>query len=95
MRLGAGPPPTIAMREGEVMDFVALREYIGADVGPNLEAMAMPNNCCVSSTVIASAATQSRGHSTRPLDCFVAGAPRNDGQWHYSRSPSLNSGRLL
>ena len=32
------------------------------------------------STVIASAAKQSRGH-TRPLDCFVARAPRNDGQW--------------
>src|ERR1700722_16511985 len=41
----------------------------------------MPNNCCVNSTVIASAAKQSRGHSTRPLDCFVARAPRNDGQW--------------
>jgi hypothetical protein len=41
---------------------------------------AVPNNCCVSSTVIASAAKQSRSHSTRPLDCFVARAPRNDGQ---------------
>ena len=50
--------------------------------------MAMPNNCCVNSTVIASAAKQSRGHSTRPLDCFVARAPRNDGQWWCSRSPS-------
>src|SRR5271170_5316455 len=39
----------------------------------------MPNNCCVNSIVIASAAKQSRGHSTRPLDCFVARAPRNDG----------------
>src|SRR5271170_5566208 len=36
----------------------------------------MPNNCCVNSTVIASAAKQSRGHSTRPLHCFVARAPR-------------------
>jgi hypothetical protein len=51
-------------------------------------ALAMPNNCCVNSTVIASAAKQSRGHSTRPLDCFVARAPRNDGQWWCSRSPS-------
>jgi len=51
-------------------------------------AKAMPNNCCVNSTVIASAAKQSRGHSTRPLDCFVARAPRNDGQWWCSRSPS-------
>jgi hypothetical protein len=48
----------------------------------------MPNNCCVNSTVIASAAKQSRGHSTRPLDGFVARAPRNDGQWWCSRSPS-------
>ena len=48
----------------------------------------MPYNRCVNSTVIASAAKQSRGHSTRPLDCFVARAPRNDGQWQYSRSPS-------
>src|SRR5271155_1812535 len=38
----------------------------------------MPNKCCIASTVIASAAKQSRGHSTRPLDCFVARAPRND-----------------
>src|SRR5277367_4232870 len=29
--------------------------------------------------VIASAAKQSRGRITRPLDCFVARAPRNDG----------------
>src|SRR5271154_1632279 len=48
----------------------------------------MPNNCCVNSIVIASAAKQSRGHSTRPLDCFVARAPRNDGQWWCSRSLS-------
>src|ERR1700683_223442 len=48
----------------------------------------MPKNCCVDSSVIASAAKQSRGHSTRPLDCFVARAPRNDGQWWCSRSPS-------
>jgi hypothetical protein len=27
------------MREGEVMDFVTLRDYIGADTGRNLEAM--------------------------------------------------------
>jgi hypothetical protein len=47
-----------------------------------------PKNCYVNSTVIASAAKQSRGHSTRPLDCFVARAPRNDGQWRCSRSPS-------
>ena len=45
----------------------------------------MPINCCVNSTVIASAAKQSRGHSTRPLDCFVARAPRNDGHWRCSR----------
>jgi hypothetical protein len=49
----------------------------------------MPNNWCVNSTVIASAAKQSRGHSTRPLDCFVAKAPRNDGQWRCSRSPTF------
>ena len=42
-------------------------------------AEAMPNNCWVNSTVIASAAKQSRGHGMRPLDCFVARAPRNDG----------------
>ena len=36
--------------------------------------------------VIASAAKQSRGHSTRPLNCFVSRAPRNDGQWWCSRS---------
>jgi hypothetical protein len=42
------------------------------------------------SIVIASAAKQSRGHSTRPLDCFVARAPRNDA-WRYSRSPSCLS----
>jgi hypothetical protein len=33
-----------------------------------------------SSTVIASAAKQSRGRITPPLDCFVARAPRNDGR---------------
>src|ERR1700678_1229653 len=49
-----------------------------------------PNNCCVNSTVIASAAKQSRGHSTRPLDCFVARAPRNDGRWRCSRCPHCN-----
>jgi hypothetical protein len=46
------------------------------------------NSTVINSTVIASAAKQSRGHSTRPLDCFVARAPRNDGQWRHSRSPS-------
>src|SRR5277367_1543122 len=45
----------------------------------------MPNNCCVNSIVIASAAKQSRRHSARPLDCFVARAPRNDGQASPSR----------
>src|ERR1700677_2591560 len=39
----------------------------------------MPNSRCVKLTVIVSAAKQSRGRSTRPLDCFVARAPRNDG----------------
>jgi hypothetical protein len=28
-----------------------------------------------------------RGHSTRLLDCFVARAPHNDGQWRRSRPP--------
>jgi hypothetical protein len=46
-----------------------------------------PNNCRINSTVIASAAKQSRGHSTRPLDCFVARAPRNDGQWRIQPKP--------
>src|SRR5277367_1958761 len=55
----------------------------------------MANSCCVSSTVIASAAKQSRGHSMEPLDCFVARAPRNDGNLRYSRSQVdfLDSGR--
>ena len=47
----------------------------------------MPNNCCVSSAVTASAAKQARGHGTRPLDCFVARAPRNDGQWRVRVRP--------
>ncbi len=34
----------------------------------------------VAPSVIASAAKQSRGRITRPLDCFVARAPRNDGR---------------
>ena len=45
------------------------------------DAQATPRNKPANSPpVIASAAKQSRGRITRPLDCFVARAPRNDGR---------------
>ena len=58
--------------------------------------MAMPNNCCVNSTVIASEAKQSRGHSTRPLESSSQGLlAMTDGVIHVPEVDFLNSGRLL
>ena len=52
----------------------------GADVVPKGDRDERPAIFVRRRTVIASAAKQSKGHSTRPLDCFVARAPRNDGR---------------
>jgi hypothetical protein len=55
---------------------------------------ATPNNCRVNCTVIASAAKQSRGYSTRPLDCIVVRDPRNDGQRDAGLLPAIHAAPL-
>jgi hypothetical protein len=53
----------------------------GFDLPPSSRAMTTPRNKRASSVpVIASEAKQPRGHITRPLGCFVARTPRNDGR---------------
>jgi hypothetical protein len=81
---------TPAMASGlseTVMDWAEIVEAMDADA----PAKATPRNKRARSVpVIASEAKQPRGHITRPLGCFVARAPRNDG-----RAPLVQSIQLL